>query len=105
MKQPSKAGFTMTREVRASEAKTQFGRLLDAVERGETIVLTRRGRRVARLVPEAEGTRPKTETARQKKEIAEAIADIKALGKEIREKHGPMTIEEILSLRHEGHKY
>jgi prevent-host-death family protein len=33
------------------EAKTQLPRLLDEVERGETIEITRYGRAVARLVP------------------------------------------------------
>lgn len=86
----------MTREVQASAAKTHLPQLLDEVERGETIVITRRGRRIARLVPEAE---------RRQQEVKEAIDNITALGREIREKYGPMSIEEILSLRHEGHKY
>ena len=33
------------------EAKTHLPRLLDSVERGETVVITRRGRPAARLVP------------------------------------------------------
>jgi hypothetical protein len=32
------------REIRASEAKTHFPQFLDDVQRGETIVITRRGR-------------------------------------------------------------
>ena len=84
------------REVGVSEAKTHLPQLLDDVEHGETIVITRHGRRIARIVPEVEG---------RQREIDAALDDIKALGKEIRERNGPMTIEEILSLRHEGHKY
>src|SRR6266705_252250 len=84
------------REVQASEAKTHLPQLLDEVERGATIVITRHGRRIARLVPEGQ---------RRQQEIDAAIADIKALGKEIARKHGQMSVEEILSLRHEGHKY
>jgi prevent-host-death family protein len=38
------------REVSAFEAKNKFGQLLDLVERGEEIVITRHGRAVARLV-------------------------------------------------------
>jgi prevent-host-death family protein len=38
-------------EVGAFEAKTHLSRLLDQVERGETIVITRRGKPVARLSP------------------------------------------------------
>lgn len=38
-------------EVGAFEAKTKLSALLDRVERGEEIVITRRGKAVARLVP------------------------------------------------------
>jgi prevent-host-death family protein len=39
------------RQVGVYDAKTQLARLLEAVERGETITITRHGRPVARLVP------------------------------------------------------
>jgi prevent-host-death family protein len=39
------------REVGAFEAKSKFGQLLDCVERGEEITITRRGKEIARLVP------------------------------------------------------
>jgi len=39
------------REVGVFEAKNKLGRLLDLVERGEEIIITRHGREVARLVP------------------------------------------------------
>ena len=39
------------REIGAFEAKNKFGRLLDWVERGEEIIITRHGKEVARLVP------------------------------------------------------
>jgi prevent-host-death family protein len=39
------------REVGASGAKNKLGQLLDLVEQGEEIVITRRGRAVARLMP------------------------------------------------------
>jgi prevent-host-death family protein len=42
------------REFGAFEAKNKFGQLLDLVERGEEVVITRHGKQVARLVP-AEG--------------------------------------------------
>jgi len=38
-------------EVGAFEAKNRLGALLDRVERGEEIVITRRGKPVAKLVP------------------------------------------------------
>ena len=82
----------MAREVQASEAKTYFARLLDEVERGETIVITRHGQAIARIVPEAR--------VRQE-EIDRAIEDLAEIGKQI----GTITVEEILAWRHEGHKY
>ena len=39
------------REVGAFEAKNKLGQLLDLVERGEEIVITRHGKELARLVP------------------------------------------------------
>jgi prevent-host-death family protein len=41
-------------EIGAFEAKNCLGQLLDRVERGEEIVITRRGKAVARLAPLAE---------------------------------------------------
>jgi prevent-host-death family protein len=41
------------REIGAFEAKNTLGALLDLVEKGEEIAITRRGKRVARLVPDA----------------------------------------------------
>ena len=84
------------REIAASEAKTHLSRLLDDVERGETIAITRHGRRIARLVPDEEGRRER---------VGRALDAIKKLGERIRKEHGPTTIEEILAWRHEGHKY
>ena len=80
------------REVQASEAKTHLPSLLDAVERGETVVITRHGRRIARIVPEPELRR---------QEIEQAIANIRALGSRL----GHVSVEEILSARDEGRKY
>ena len=41
------------REVTLTEANQQFSRLIQDVERGESIVITRRGKPVARLTPQA----------------------------------------------------
>jgi prevent-host-death family protein len=38
-------------EIGASDARNKFSALLDRVQRGEEIVITRRGRAVAKLVP------------------------------------------------------
>lgn len=80
------------REIQASEAKTHLPQLLDEVERGETVIITRHGRAIARLTPEAH---------RRQEEIDRAIAGIRAL----RKRTGRITLDELLAARHEGHKY
>lgn len=80
------------REIPASEAKTHLPRLLGDVERGETIIITRHGRPIARLVPEV---------ARRQEEIAKVLADLDDLRKTM----PALTLDEILSARHEGHNY
>lgn len=67
-------------------------RLLGDVERGETIIITRHGRPIARLVPE---------DTRRQEEIAKVLADLDDLRKTM----PPLTLDEILSARHEGHNY
>jgi prevent-host-death family protein len=66
--------------------------LLDAVERGETIVITRRGRRIARLVPDAVIRREQTE---------QALAELA----ELRKAMPTLTLDEIRAARHEGHDH
>jgi prevent-host-death family protein len=57
-------------EVGAYEAKTQLSALLDRVERGEEVRITRHGRPVARLIPEREI---------DKKAVDKAIAELKEI--------------------------
>ena len=45
-------------EIGAFEAKNKFGSLLDRVEDGEEIVITRHGRPVARLISKLRSDRP-----------------------------------------------
>ena len=80
------------REIQASEAKTHLPKLLDEVERGETLIITRHGRAIARLVPEAH---------RRQDEIDKAIDAIR----DLRKRTGRITLAELLASRHEGHKY
>jgi prevent-host-death family protein len=79
------------REIQASEAKTHFLRLLDDVERGETLILTRHGRRIARIVPESD---------RRQEEIDDALAIIRSL----RADTGRATLAELLSARDKGRR-
>ena len=78
------------REVQASDAKTHLPQLLDDVEAGETIVITRHGRPIARLVPDE---------AQRNADAAAAVEAIRAL-----RKGGKVTVEEILSMRDEGRR-
>jgi prevent-host-death family protein len=80
------------REIQASDAKTHLPQILDEVERGETVIITRHGRAIARLVPEAQ---------QRQTEIDQAIA---GLG-ELRRRVGRIAVTELLSARHEGHRY
>ncbi len=57
-------------EVKVAQAKAQLSALLDRVEAGEEIVIARRGKRIARLVPE-----PKQSTS-----AATALKRVWALG-------------------------
>jgi prevent-host-death family protein len=79
-------------EYQASDAKARFAELLDQVEHGQTIRITRHGRPVALLVPETEAPR---------KEAAEALERLRAL----REKVGKAPRAEILASIREGIKY
>lgn len=84
------------REIQASEAKTHLLRLLDEVEKGETIAITRHGKVIAQLEPKK---------AVDADKVRAAIEGIKALREEIRKTASPLTTEELLAMRHEGHKY
>ena len=77
--------------VQASIAKAQFAELLDEVERGETVVITRHGREIAEIRPS---------DAERRRIVAEARADIE----EMRKTAPRVTAEEILAWRDEGRK-
>ena len=64
------------RKVGAFEAKNTLGTLLDRVEKGEEVVITRRGKDVARLVPAASGIdRARAEnTARALMEVSRGLS-------------------------------
>jgi prevent-host-death family protein len=75
--------------IQASEAKTHFLRILDDVERGESVIVTRHGKRVARLIPEVEIDRER---------VQRAIDGMRTL----RQRIGKVSLEEILSMKNEG---
>ena len=78
------------KQVGVYEAKTQLSRLLDEVEQGETITITRYGRPIARLVP----------LTGRRRTVKEVIEDIR----EFRKGHrlDGITIRELID---EGRKY
>ena len=80
------------REIQASEAKVHLPQLLDDVERGETLIITRHGRRIARILPEVD---------RRQDEIDKALAGIR----ELRKRTGRITLRELLSARNEGREF
>ena len=79
------------KQVQFSTAKAQLSDLIDEVERGETVVITRHGKAVARLVREEDGRRA---------DALRAMAELK----ELRKTAGRATVEEILAWRDEGRK-
>jgi len=79
-------------EVGAFEAKNTLGTLLDRVERGEEIVITRHGKPVARLVPNS----PSIDT----EDALAAIQELRDLAKA--QDFGPFDWEEEKKDRDEG---
>ena len=62
------------REIQSSDAKAHLPQILDDVEKGETVIITRHGRAIARIVPETE---------RRQEEIDLAVAAIRSLQKKV----------------------
>ena len=79
------------REVGAFQAKTHLSALLDEVARGETIIITRRGRPVARL------------TAPEEPDREAAVAAATTL-RRLRRRIGWASTEDILQMRDEGRR-
>jgi prevent-host-death family protein len=74
-------------EVGAFEAKNKLGQLLDRVEHGEEILITRRGKAVARLVP--------AEAARDRAHVLGAVARIRSMRKGVM--LGELSIKELIN--------
>jgi prevent-host-death family protein len=79
------------KQVQFSAAKAQLSELIDEVERGETVVITRHGKPVVRLMREDEARRA---------DALDAMAKIRELRKHTK----GATIEEILAWRDEGRR-
>jgi prevent-host-death family protein len=89
--------------VGAFEAKTKFSELLDRVERGEEVVVTRHGKTVARIVPEG---LPDAEAERKKREAkaAEIMAEFMRVREMLRAEGVTFTHDEIVELRDLGRR-
>ena len=78
------------REIGTFEAKTRLSALLDEVARGETILITKRGRPMARLTPPEAPERGAAVAAQTLRDLRKRI--------------GWATTEEILRMRDEGRR-
>jgi prevent-host-death family protein len=79
------------KQVQFSTAKAQLSDLIDEVERGESVQITRHGKPVARLVREEDARR------------ADALRAMREI-EEMRKTAPRVTAEEILAWRDEGRK-
>ncbi len=82
------------KHITATEAKAKFAELLNQVEAGETVVITRHGKPIATIKGEA------LEEQRAAR-VRQAVLELRELRKGV----GPATVEEILAWRHEGHRF
>lgn len=78
-------------EIGIYDARTRWSEMIDRVEKGEEITITRHGTPVAKLVP-ANG--------RAKASVAEAIAELRRFRR--RHKLGGLTIKQMIE---EGRRY
>ena len=106
------------KHITATEAKAKFAELLDQVEAGETVVITRHGKPIATIKGEAATQEQRAARARQAvlelRELREGVGNVNAGDQarqalielqELRKDAGKATIEEILAWRHEGHRF
>ncbi len=79
--------------VGAFEAKTKLSELLDRVERGEEVTITRHGKPIARLVADRAETQTDTEALVQK---------FRMMRERLRREGVTFTREEVIRLKNEG---
>ena len=80
--------------VGAFEAKTKFSELLDKVEQGEEVVITRHGKVVARLVSQ----RPEIDSGR------DLVAEIMSFRERLRSEGFSFPRDEIIAMRDMGRR-
>lgn len=89
--------------VGAFEAKTKFSELLDRVERGEEVVVTRHGKTVARIVPDGPLDADAERKVREAK-AAELKAEFARAREMLRSEGVSLTRDEIIELRDLGRR-
>lgn len=82
------------REIQATVAKARLAELLRDVEQGESITITRNGKRVAALVPIEDQER------KQRRQAVEKFLEWRQTREPI-----DISVEEFMEWRHEGHRY
>ncbi len=89
--------FLIMKTVGIFEAKTNLSSLLEEVENGRDVMITRHGKPVARLVPAA--TAPRTLTPEQVQKRRQALLELLEIGRKLNLK---LTREEIKKSIEEG---
>lgn len=59
----------ITQQIGAFEAKTHFSHILEKIENGDTFVITRRGKPVAKIIPYNEKTMSRKEAIEKLREM------------------------------------
>jgi prevent-host-death family protein len=85
----------MGASVTAFDAKSRLGQLLDRVQSGEEITITRHGQPVAMLVPLA---------ARGGDEVAAALETFKSVREAVAKRRSGLTRDEVRQLVNEGRR-
>ena len=82
------------RMIQATEAKIHLAELLRNVEQGETIAITRHGKAIAHLIP------AEAQDRTQRKKAVDEFRRRRARWPKVE-----VSLEEMLSWRHEGHRF
>jgi prevent-host-death family protein len=87
------------KQIKSSDAKARFSELLDEVERGETISITRHGKVIAHILSD----HAYQQTTQEDRAAKGRRAMLKLM--ELRKSAGRATVDEILAWRDEGRRF